>query len=102
MAKLEGDFYRDDLLPALENRFPGIVCLKLEPGSTHNGIPDHICLYEDKWAMLETKRGRRSAKQPHQDHYVEKYGEMSYAAFVNPDNMYEVLDDLQETFGVGR
>lgn len=98
-SKLESDFFRDDLKPELEALFPGIVIIKQDPNTSFQGITDHILLYEDKWAALETKRATNSVRQPNQEYYVEKFDNMSFAAFVHPGNKQEVLDGLQEAFG---
>lgn len=65
------------------------------------GIPDLLVLYEDKWASLETKKGAKSDRRPNQEYYVHMFDDMSFARFVSPDNMTEVLDDLQSTFRPG-
>lgn len=101
MGKLESEFVADTVKPELERRLPGCIITKLDSGMIR-GIPDLLVLWEDKWATLETKRGRRSAKQPNQDWYVEKMDEMSYSAFINPDNYEEVLDGLQAAFRTER
>jgi hypothetical protein len=98
MPKKESDFARDVLKPRLESAFPGCVIIKQDPNTSFQGVTDHIVLYEDKWAALETKRGKNSERQPNQEYYVGKFGEMSYAAFVHPDNIEEVMDDLRTAF----
>lgn len=98
MVKKETDFAHDVLKPRLESQFPGCVIIKQDPGTSFQGVTDHIVLYEDKWAALETKASERAARQPNQEYYVGKFGEMSYAAFVHPGNIEEVMDDLQSTF----
>lgn len=102
MTKKETDFAHDVLKPRLEMEFPGILIVKQDPNTSFQGIPDHLLLFEDKWAALETKRGRKSARQPNQEHHVGRMDEMSYAAFVHPDNLEEVVHDLQQTFRSGR
>lgn len=97
---LERDF-QPTLKEELYSRLPGCVIIKQDPNQLQ-GVPDLLVLWEDKWALLETKRGSRAARQPNQDYYVEKFGKMSFSAFVNPDNMDEVLDAIQSAFGVGR
>lgn len=99
--KLEREF-QPLLKDEIKRRLPGSVIIKQDPNASFQGVPDLLVLFEDKWALLETKRGEKSARQPNQPHYIEKFGKMSFAAFVNPDNMDEVLDDLQSTFRPGR
>lgn len=65
------------------------------------GIPDLLVLYENRWAILETKRKTKSERQPNQEHYVKKFDEMSFSAFVDPSNMDEVLDALQSSLRPG-
>ena len=96
--KLETDFAREILKPRLEQEFPGIVIIKQDPNTSFQGVPDHLLLFEDKWASLETKRTRKSKRRPNQEYYVDRFNDMSYAAFVSPENLDEVLDDLQSTF----
>jgi len=101
MSKLESEFFRDILKPALEHLFPGIVIIKQDPNASFQGMPDYLLLYNSYWAALETKRARSSERQPNQEYYVNKFNELSYAAFVHPGNMQEVLDGIQKAFGVG-
>lgn len=95
---LERDF-QANLIKRLKRIFPGCVVLKNDP-TYIQGVPDLIVLYKDKWAMLEAKRDSSASHQPNQDYYVDKLGKMSYAAFIFPENIEEVLNDLQQTFGV--
>jgi len=90
--------YQLDLIKRLRDRFPGCVILKNDP-SFIQGIPDLIILYGDKWAMLEVKPRASAPTRPNQPYFVEKFNEMSFAAFINPDNEEEVLDALQSSFG---
>lgn len=99
--KLESEF-QPVLKKELSKRFPGCVIIKQDPNSSFQGVPDLLVLFEDRWAILETKRRPKSARRTHQGYYVDKFNEMSFSAFVNPDNMDEVLDDLQQTFRPGR
>lgn len=98
MPKKESKFAHDVLKPRLEEEFPGCVIIKQDPNTSFQGVPDHLVLFEDKWAALETKRGEKSARQPNQPYYVDRFGQMSYAAFVHPGNLEEVIHDLQATF----
>ena len=97
---LESQF-RSSLQERIKNEFPGCMIIPQNPNVVQ-GIPDLLVLFEDKWASLETKRAFNSSKRPNQDHYVEKMRDMSYSSFVSPDNINEVMDELQQAFRPGR
>lgn len=90
---LESEFQRK-LKKRIMYLFPGAVILKNDANQLQ-GIPDSLVLYKKKWAMLETKRWHNSKHQPNQDFYVSLFNEMSYASFVRPENVEEVLSELQ-------
>jgi hypothetical protein len=94
--------YQTDLIKRIKDRFPGCEVLKNDPQSNFQGIPDLTVLTQDGWAMLETKRGAKAQKQPNQEHYVQRFDNMSFSAFINPSNEEEVLDALQRSFEVRR
>ena len=62
------------------------------------GIPDLTILYKDSWATLECKNKKEASHQPNQDYYVKHMSEMSYSAFVYPENEEQVLKDLDRLF----
>ncbi len=77
--------------------FPGSIVLKNDPKYLQ-GIPDLLILYENKWAMLETKKDKDSEKQPNQEWYINKTNSMSFASFIYPENRDQVLRDLYTFF----
>lgn len=77
--------------------FPGCVILKNDT-SYMQGIPDLTILYGDRWAVLEVKANERYTAEPNQGYYVQKLDEMSFAAFIYPENERDVLHELQQTF----
>jgi hypothetical protein len=89
--------FQSDLIKELKQRFPGCIVTKLDPRHIQ-GIPDLLILYNDKWAVLECKRSAKEHKQPNQDYYISKMNSMSFASFIYPENMEEVLNDLQQAF----
>ena len=93
--------YQGKLIKKLERLFPGCFIMKNDP-SENQGVPDLLILFRDQWAMLEVKISSVASNQPNQDYYIQKFGEMSFASFINPQNEVEVLDDLQSAFGVSR
>lgn len=92
--KLESRF-QSELIDELRSRYPGCVILKNDPNYIQ-GFPDLTILYNDRWAVLETKRGERENHQPNQDYYVEKLDGMSYSAFIFPENKEKVMHELEQ------
>lgn len=95
-GKLKAELIRD-----IEDLFPG--CYILFNDSLYlQGIPDILILFEDRWAMLEVKKSATASRQPNQEYYIEVFNDMSFAAFVYPENKEEVLGALQSTFRSSR
>ena len=92
----EGAF-QANLIKELKVIFPGCIVLKNDPDYIQ-GIPDLSIFYNDRWAMLECKRSIDAPHRPNQDYYIQKFGEMSYASFIAPENKEEVLHELQQAF----
>ena len=95
-SRLESGF-QDRLISDLKAMFPGCMITKLD-SSYIQGIPDLLILYKHRWAVLECKKSANAKKRPNQDYYVDKMNEMSFAAFICPENKEEVLHELQRSF----
>ena len=54
-----------------------------------------IILNNYKWAALEIKRSRSASHRPNQNYWVDRLDEMSFAAFIYPENEEAVLRDLE-------
>lgn len=93
--------FKTKLVDELKTRFPGCMIFHLDPTECQ-GLPDLIILYENKWAALEGKKSFDSPKRPNQEYYVDKMNNMSFAAFIYPENKEDVLYELQQTFGFSR
>lgn len=89
------------LIKKLQRLFPGCVILKNDPEHMQ-GIPDLTIFYGPRWAMLEVKASETSRVQVNQPYYVELMNEMSFAAFIYPENEEVVLRDLQQALQFGR
>lgn len=92
----ERDFQKA-LIIELKERFPNCIVLKND-ANYKQGIPDLTVLFEDKWACLEVKNNSKANRQPNQNHWVKKMDEMSYAAFIYPENKEEVLHEMEQIF----
>lgn len=91
---LESEF-QAHLIKKLQSRYPGCFVMKND-SSYIQGVPDLIILIGSFWAMLEVKAHKNAPQRPNQRYYVEMLNEMSFAAFIHPDNEEEVLDALQQ------
>lgn len=89
--------YQAKLIKKLKKMFPGCFILKNDSGS-RQGILDLTILYGEDWASLEVKASANSNAQPNQEYYVRQLNDMSFAAFIYPENEAEVLGALQEAF----
>lgn len=85
--------YQADLIKRIERLLPDCFVIKLDPDE-YQGIPDLLVLFEGNWAVLEVKIDAQAEIQPNQEWYIEKFGEMSFAAFIYPAIEEEVLEEL--------
>lgn len=95
-AKLESDF-QSDLIKELKLLFPGCQILKNDSGY-QQGIPDLLVLYNNCWAMLEVKPYALAPHEDNQDWFIDRFAQMSFGAFIYPENKKDVLNALQESF----
>ena len=93
---LERD-YQKKLVQKLKTVFPGCMVLKND-AQLKQGIPDLLVLFKDKWAGLEVKKSENASHRPNQDYNVERMNDMSYAAFIYPENEEKIFSELMEVF----
>lgn len=91
--------FQAELIQDLKELFPGCIVLKND-SSYLQGVPDLLVLYKNNWAALECKESLRARKQPNQQWYIEVMSDMSFAAFICPENREEIFDELYEAFGI--
>lgn len=89
--------YQAQLIKKLKDEFPGCVVLKND-AQYQQGILDLTILYQDTWASLEVKASITSPYRPNQRYFVKQLNDMSFAAFIYPENEEEVLIALHEAF----
>lgn len=97
-SRLESGF-QDRVRQEIIEMLPGCMVFKMDQ---HQGIPDLLVLYKDRWASLECKRSANAKKQPNQEYYVGRMNEMSFSRFICPENKEEVFSELQQAFRQGR
>ena len=95
--KLKESEFQRKLIVEIETRFPGSIVLKNDP-TYIQGFPDLMILYQDHWAALECKRSKSASRQPNQAYYVNMLKDMSYSAFVYPENKEVVLNEMARSF----
>jgi hypothetical protein len=93
--------FQASLIIRLRRMFPGCIILRNDANYLQ-GVPDILILWGDRWAVLECKRHANARTEPNQQHYVLIMNNMSFAAFIYPDNAEEVLGDLQRALGTTR
>lgn len=91
--------YQRKLIRKLRLMFPGCVIIKNDPGY-QQGFPDLTIFFGERWAVLEVKADAEAMVQPNQQYFVEQLSELSFAAFIYPENEPEVLSALQQAFAV--
>ena len=90
--------YQAELIKKLKGMFLGAIVLKNDSNYLQ-GIPDLTLLLDGGfWALLEGKGSATAPRQPNQEYYVDKAAEMSFGAFICPENEEEVLSDLQRAY----
>ena len=94
MGRLERDF-QAKLIKELKVMFKGCIIVKNDPNYIQ-GIPDLLILYNDRWAALDVKKSEHAHHQPNQEYYVDLMDQMSFAAFIYPENKEEILYELQQ------
>ena len=89
--------FQASLIRTIKNLLPGCIVLKNDP-SYIQGIPDLIILDGITWACLEVKKSSDASRRPNQEFYINKMSKMSYASFVYPENVQQVLEDMINHF----
>lgn len=89
--------FQSNLIKELKERFKGCVVVKND-ANYMQGIPDLTVFYGNRWVMLETKRSEDAPHRPNQDYYVSLFNDMSYAAFIFPENKEVILNEVEQAF----
>lgn len=93
--------FQHKFIKELHARYPGCWTEKADPGY-RQGTPDLRFYYGTFWAAFEMKRSKSEPHQPNQDEYIYRLDQMSFARFVFPENMEEVLSELDSAIGYSK
>ena len=88
--------FKTRLIEQIEREYPGAIILKNDANFIQ-GIPDHLILYGDRWAVFDAKANKNSPRRPNQSYYIDLLNKMSFAQFVYPENKETFLNELQQT-----
>jgi len=89
--------FQKEVIDDIKELLPDAIVLKNDPNYIQ-GIPDLTILSGNKWATLEIKKSKFAHHQPNQEYYVDKMNNMSFSAFIFPENKKEVLYALAQSF----
>lgn len=89
--------FQSKLIKELKEMFHGCIVMKND-SSYIQGIPDLLVLFNNKWASLECKKNAKASVRPNQTYYVDLMNDMSFAAFIYPENKDVVLEELHLYF----
>lgn len=88
--------YQSQLITKIKRLLPGCLVIKNDPNYLQ-GIPDLTIFYGPLWAFLEVKKSANARESPNQRHYIERWSESTFCAFIYPENEEEVLGALQQS-----
>jgi len=92
--------FQHNLIQEIRSRYPGAIVLKND-SSYLQGIQDLSIFWNDHYALLECKRSINEHFQPNQEYYIDHVNKMGgFSRMICPENREEVLDELQQAFGL--
>lgn len=94
---LESEF-KKHTIQRIKDRLPSLDLDFIKTKPFNRSMPDTFVIGPWNWAALEFKRSELAAQQANQDYHIERLNRKGYASFVFPENVEEVLDDLEAVF----
>ena len=92
---LESQFKRR-VIQTIKDMLPEIDLDFIE--SDNRSMPDTYILGPGIWAALEFKASDKAPRRPNQEWHINRLNAKGYARFVYPENLEEVLDELERLF----
>ena len=94
---LEREFKRQ-AISRIRGRFPKLDLDFIDTKPFNRSMPDTFIIGPFVWAALEFKRSKDAPHRPNQDYHILRLNKKGYATFVYPENLEEVLNDLEVLF----
>ncbi len=94
---LESEF-KKRTIQRIKDRLPSLDLDFINTKPFNRSMPDTFVIGPWCWAALEFKRSEDADQQANQDYHIERLNRKGYARFVFPENVEEVLDDLEAVF----
>jgi hypothetical protein len=92
---LESQFKRH-VKKRITERFPNLDLDFID--TAYRSMPDTFVIGPGVWAALEFKQSEDSSHRPNQDYHILRLNKKGYATYVSPENVEEVLDELEILF----
>lgn len=92
---LESDF-KKQAKNAILYKFSNLDLDFIEPSD--RSMPDLFIIGPQVWAALEFKRSEDAPHRPNQGYHISRLNKKGYARFVFPENLREVVNDLEVLF----
>lgn len=93
-AILEKDFQKD-FIHKIKTLLPNSIAIKNDANYLQ-GFPDWTVIDGPRVYVFEAKAFKKANRQPNQEYYINAINEAGgFARFVYPENMQEVLDEIQ-------
>lgn len=87
--------FQAKLRKRIEKEIPESVTTKNDPND-RQGFPDLTVSYKDRVAYLECKDYKDAPVRKNQKYWIDYFSQFTYATFVYPENVEEVMDALQQ------
>jgi hypothetical protein len=85
-------------IQAIQDKFVELDLDFIHTKPYNRSMPDLVILAAPFWAALEFKTSKQAPSRPNQDYHINRLNKKGYASFVFPENLEEVLYELEGVF----
>ena len=90
--------FKKEAKQRIRERCPNVDLDFVNTKPFNRSMPDTFVVGPWSWAALEFKRAEGATQQANQDYHIKRLNRKGYATFVFPENLEEVLNDLERIF----